>query len=408
MTSTYKEFAISGVCKVFSGNSINEREKEKKYAGATGGLPYIATKDIGFDLQITYENGVRIPDSDIEKFKVAPPKTVFICAEGGSAGRKLAISDREVCFVNKLLAIVCSDKLLPKYLYYYFQSSAFTKQFKGEMSGLIGGVSQSKFKAIRILVPDLEMQQSIIDKLDGVFKSIDISIASTRLNLSNTKVLFEKHIDEIFLAKDGDWTNKTLDEVCIGERGITYGVIKLGDETPSGVPCLRTSNVRWLDIDLSGMKRISPALSNEYTRTILEGGEVLVNVRGTLGGVAVVGEEMKGWNISREVALVPVNPKFVNSQYVAYLVASNASQSWLTGVKKGAAYVGINLQDLRMLPISFPALPSQKLIVEKIQQMHSTINDLARQYELKLAELQNLKTSVLDKIYKLKEIEASI
>ena len=188
----------------------------------------------------------------------------------------------------------------------------------------------------------------------------------------------------------------------------TYGVIKLGDETPSGVPCLRTSNVRWLDIDISGMKRISPTLSSEYARTILEGGEVLVNVRGTLGGVAVVKEDMKGWNISREVALVPVNQEIVNSQYIAYLVASNSSQRWLSGVKKGAAYVGINLQDLRMLPISFPALPTQKLIVEKLQQMHSTINELSSQYELKLAELQNLKTSILDKIYKLKEIEASL
>ena len=408
MTSTYKDFAISEVCKVFSGNSINEKEKEKKYAGATGGLPYVATKDIGFDLQITYENGVRIPDSDIDKFKVAPPQTVFICAEGGSAGRKLAISDREVCFVNKLFAMVCGEKLLPKYLYYYLQSSAFTKQFKGEMSGLIGGVSQSKFKAIRILVPDLKTQQDIINKLDGVFKSIDSSIANTRINLLNTKVLFEEYLDEIILNTESDWTNKTLDEVCIGERGITYGVIKLGDETPSGVPCLRTSNVRWLDIDISGMKRISPTLSSEYARTILEGGEVLVNVRGTLGGVAVVKEEMKGWNISREVALVPVNQEIVNSQYIAYLVASNSSQRWLSGVKKGAAYVGINLQDLRMLPISFPALPTQKLIVEKLQQMHSTINELSSQYELKLAELQNLKTSILDKIYKLKEIEASL
>lgn len=408
MTSTYKEFAIAEVCKVFSGNSINEKEKEKKYVGIQGGVPYIATKDIGFDLQITYENGVRIPEAELEKFKIAPPQTVFICAEGGSAGRKLAISDREVCFVNKLFALVCGDKLLPKYLYYYLQSSAFTKQFRGEISGLIGGVSQSKFKALRILVPDLKTQQNTINKLDEIFKAIDISIANTKINFSNTKALFEKYIDETFLAKGDGWITKKLDEVCVSERGITYGVIKLGDETPNGVPCLRTSNVRWLSIDITGMKRISQALSNEYARTILEGGEVLVNVRGTLGGVAVVGEEMKGWNISREVALVPVNSKLVNSQYVAYFVASNSSQSWLSGVKKGAAYVGINLQDLRMLPISFPTLPAQKLIVEKIQLMHSTINNLSSQYELKLVELQNLKTSVLDKIYKLKEIEAAL
>ena len=57
---------------------------------------------------------------------------------------------------------------------------------------------------------------------------------------------------------------------------------------------------------LDGMKRIAPSLSAEYSRTILKGGEVLVNVRGTLGGVAVVAPEMAGWNVSREVAVVPV------------------------------------------------------------------------------------------------------
>ena len=37
-------------------------------------------------------------------------------------------------------------------------------------------------------------------------------------------------------------------------------------------------------------------------RTILEGGEVLINVRGTLGGCAVVPPALRGYNIAREVA----------------------------------------------------------------------------------------------------------
>jgi type I restriction enzyme S subunit len=124
---------------------------------------------------------------------------------------------------------------------------------------------------------------------------------------------------------------------------ITYGVIKLGPVTPDGVPCLRTSNVRRLHIDKSGLKFIARPLSDEYSRTVLRGGEVLVNVRGTLGGVAVASREMQGWNVSREVAVVPVDPRLADSDFVAYWIASQASQRWLGGVKKGAAYVGINI-----------------------------------------------------------------
>lgn len=77
------------------------------------------------------------------------------------------------------------------------------------------------------------------------------------------------------------------------------------------------------------MKSIDPELSNEYSRTILQGGEVLVNVRGTLGGVAVVEREMVGWNVSREVAVIPIDPNYINPKYLSYQIGSPESQKWL-------------------------------------------------------------------------------
>jgi hypothetical protein len=108
---------ISEVCKIFSGNSINEKIKKEKYCKDKDGMEYISTKDIGYNLKINYKNGVKIPHNDLDKFRIAPSNTVFICAEGGSAGRKLAISDRQLCFVNKLFAIVSSEKVLPKFIF---------------------------------------------------------------------------------------------------------------------------------------------------------------------------------------------------------------------------------------------------------------------------------------------------
>jgi len=134
------------------------------------------------------------------------------------------------------------------------------------------------------------------------------------------------------------WREALLADLCDRERVITYGVIKLGSEVHNGVPCLKTSNVRWLRIDTDGMKRISPVLSSEYARTVLRGSEVLVNVRGTLGGVAVATPDMAGWNVSREVAVVPVDTAHVDSTYLAYWIGSEPSQRWLNRVEKGVAY----------------------------------------------------------------------
>jgi type I restriction enzyme S subunit len=46
--------------------------------------------------------------------------------------------------------------------------------------------------------------------------------------------------------------------------------------------------------------------------------------------------------------------------YLAYWIASRTNQKWLTGVQKGAAYTGINLKDLRDLPVYTPDFKTQK------------------------------------------------
>jgi type I restriction enzyme, S subunit len=71
-------------------------------------------------------------------------------------------------------------------------------------------------------------------------------------------------------------------------------------------PTLRSSDVRWLRIDSGHVKRIDRTIADNYRRTYLVGGEVVVTVRGSLGGIALVPPEMAGWNVSREVAVIPV------------------------------------------------------------------------------------------------------
>lgn len=157
---------LGDVAEILTGTSVNAAEKELRYAGLTDGLPYIATKDVALNSGvIDYENGVRIPANEIG-FKVAPIGSVLVCAEGGSAGRKIGLTDRPVCFGNKLYAVVPSDRLIPLYLTHVVRSNAFYEQFKSYTTGIIGGVSLKKFKDILIPVPSLDEQRRTIDALN--------------------------------------------------------------------------------------------------------------------------------------------------------------------------------------------------------------------------------------------------
>ena len=90
---------LGSVADIYTGNSINENEKQKKYTGLSSGYNYIGTKDVGFDHIINYQNGVKIPFNQTN-FRIAHKNTPLLCIEGGSAGRKIGILQEDVCFGN--------------------------------------------------------------------------------------------------------------------------------------------------------------------------------------------------------------------------------------------------------------------------------------------------------------------
>ncbi len=251
----------------------------------------------------------------------------------------------------------------------------------------------------KLLLPPLPEQKRIVAILDEALEGIAAAVTNAEQNLANARELFESYLNSVFTFKDEEAETRQLATLCDHNRIITYGVIKLGEEVTDGVPCLRTSNVRWLDIETDGMKHIAASLSKDYKRTILQGGEVLVNVRGTLGGVAVAKPEMVGWNVSREVAVVPTDTKKVNSFYLAYWIARKASQAWLTDVQKGVAYTGINIADLRELPVAVPDMDKQIEVVGKLDSLSEESRCLEAIYQQKLVILAELKQAVLQKAF---------
>jgi type I restriction enzyme S subunit len=383
---------------VFNGNSISVADKDKHFRGANG-TPYIGTAEVGFDAEITFASGVTIPDDKLQPFRRARAGTALVCAEGGSAGRKVGFLDRDVCFGNKLFALEPAEGWDGKFLFYFAQSAAFRKQFRSLTTGLIGGVSIKKFKEIEVPSFPVEEQRRIVAVLDEVFAALATATFNAEKNLANARELFKSLLESRFDDARSRAQTCPLEQLCVANRVITYGVIKLGEHVPDGVPCLRTSNVRWLGFELDEVKRIQTTLSEEYGRTILSGGEVLVNVRGTLGGVAVVDSSMIGWNVSREVAVVPCDESKVDPQYLAFWIGTRCSQDWLAYVEKGVAYTGINISDLRSLPVVHLPLEEQRRIVAELASSLSMTRAVEASFERKLENLAKLKQSFLRRAF---------
>ena len=162
---------LSNIANLYTGNSINEAEKNAKYTNVQG-TEYIATKDVKFDNSIDYQNGVAIPEQYVTNFRIAPAKSVLMCIEGGSAGRKIGILNQEVCFGNKLCCFAPYVDI-SEYIFYYLQSPLFFEIFSSNKNGIIGGVSVNNLKELFIPLPPQEEIHRIINKVKAILKSIE-------------------------------------------------------------------------------------------------------------------------------------------------------------------------------------------------------------------------------------------
>lgn len=157
---------------IFNGNSVSESGKAE-LAKVEDGLPFVATKDVGYGRDtLVYDNGLKVPLGD-PRFKVARAKAVLICAEGGSAGRKIGITDRDICFGNKLYANEVWEGIHHRYIFYVYQAPTFFREFAARMTGIIGGIARSEFLSLPIPLPPEQEQKRIVAKVDELMALCD-------------------------------------------------------------------------------------------------------------------------------------------------------------------------------------------------------------------------------------------
>ena len=74
-----------------------------------------------------------------------------------------------------------------------------------------------------------------------------------------------------------EWPHVALEDLTDGTT-ITYGVVKPGDESEDGVLFIRGGDVVAGQIQHTQLRTISREVSDQYSRTLLRGGELLISL----------------------------------------------------------------------------------------------------------------------------------
>jgi restriction endonuclease S subunit len=168
------------------------------------------------------------------------------------------------------------------------------------------------------------------------------------------------------------WGSCLLDEINDPERPICYGILMPGPDLPDGIPYVKVRNIRADKVLVDEVHRTSVEIESKFARSRLRTGDVLVSIRGTYGRTAPVPSELDGGNITQDTARVA--PVGASAAYVRLFMQSPAAQNYFKAVARGVAVKGVNIGDLRKLPVPVAPVAEQERIVAAIDEGFSKLD----------------------------------
>lgn len=163
------------------------------------------------------------------------------------------------------------------------------------------------------------------------------------------------------------WCWASLEALTSAVRPICYGILMPKEHIPGGVPYVKVRDMKGDVIDVEGLSRTSSSIAANYARASLEGGDVLLAIRGTFGRVALVPDELAGGNITQDTARLALS-SLLSAGFVATTLRSSLCQNYFKRVARGVAVKGVNIADVRRCPIPLAPLAEQDGIVADVEQ----------------------------------------
>ena len=121
---------------------------------------------------------------------------------------------------------------------------------------------------------------------------------------------------------------------------------------------MRVVEMQNFGIELSGIRKTTEAISHSFRRSLLKPGDQQMSIPRHVGRFGVVPPELEGANITQEsarLAIVGANPVFVRE-----CLRTEGFQRWMAKHTKGIVVRGINLGDVKQMPIIVPRWDEQQ------------------------------------------------
>ncbi|CAK8711941.1 hypothetical protein KKHLCK_00955 [Candidatus Electrothrix laxa] len=318
--------------------------------------------------------------------------------------KKVSLADFKGICSTDILVIRPKQEISPFFLYRILSTDKIIAHSTESSAGnVMPRTSWKELSGYVILVPPLLEQK----KIAAILTAVDEVIEKTAAQISKLQDLKKGMMTELLTKGIGHtefkdspvgripaaWELLTCGDVCRKiEVGIVVKPTKYYQDT--GIPALRSANVRENGLNKSNLKFISKKSNELLIKSKLDEGDVVTVRTGYPGTTAVVTKKFIGCNC---VDLIISRPSHkVNSFFLSLWINSDFGKGQVLKNQGGLAQQHFNVGDMKKMLIAIPPMGEQNDIVKYHKAMTHRIacgiNKLTQTKTLKKALMHDLLT----------------
>ena len=378
-----------------------------------GSIPWITPADLSGYNDIFISHGAKnITVSGLEKSSARLMPAGTVCLSSRAPIGYVVIAENELCTNQGFKSFLPASCYIPKYLYWYLKGN------KDLLENYASGttfpeLSGRKAALIEFPLAPLSEQYRIVARIESLFAKLDEAKEraqavvdgfelrkSAILHKAFTGELTERWRKEHGVGLDG-WTDTTIGEqaelITKGASPRWQGVEYTDDK--SQTLFVTSENVREGYLDFTKEKYLSSKINDIQKRSVLNYGDVLVNIVGASIGRAAIYNLHQLANTNQAVCIVRLKPGISNEFVCTYLNAPIA-QSYYYDNKVETARANISLGSISAMYINLPTSAEQKEIVDTLNMVLEMEQQAKEAAEAVLSQIDNMKKAILARAFR--------
>src|SRR3990167_6088493 len=305
------------------------------------------------------------------------------------------------------------NSLASRFYAYLFESKEFRSQIQLAVKGVkVFSITQAMLRSADAWLPSPDEQVKIANFLDHETAKIDSLIAKQQKLIELLKEKRQavishavtKGLNPDVAMKDSGvewlgqvpehWLTPRLKQIIKYGSSISYGIVQPGDPLDEGVPFIQTTNISKGSFALEDFQKTSVSIESNYPRSRLEGGEVILGIRASIGAAFVVPMSFKGVNLSRGIArIVPNN--LLRADFLVWYFKSNAVYQYWGLSKQGSTFSEVSIETVKELNVVIPPLVEQADIAKFLTNESNKFEKLINSAETQKILLQERRTALI-------------